>query len=196
MILGGILLVLLEIFVMPGFGIPGILGLVMLFGGLIGTFAGVGQLFPGFGGDGSSPLAWAASVVLMAMFIAGVGIFFFIRYTDKFPVAGRLVLADRAIVPGDEAEESMISAMSADAPSHGPVAVGALGTTITPLRPAGSVEFGDKLVDVVSEFGFVEAGVRVRAVSVSEYRVVVELIKDPPTMPGSPGSAGSPEAKA
>lgn len=190
MILGGILLVLLEIFVMPGFGIPGILGLVMLFGGLIGTFAGVGQLFPGVGGDGASPLAWAASVVLMAMFIAGVGIFFFIRYTDKFPVAGRLVLADRAVMPGDEEEESMLAAMAPDAPARGPVAVGAVGKSVTPLRPSGSVEFGDKLVDVVSEFGFIEAGILVRAVSVSEYRVAVERIGDPPTMPGAP------EAKA
>lgn len=189
LILGGILLVLLELFVMPGFGIPGILGLIMLFGGLIGTFAGVGQLFPGVGGDSGSSLTWAASVVLMAMFIAGVGIYFFVRYTDKFPLAGKLVLSDRAVMPGDEDEQTMLEAMSPSGPAKGPVAVGSVGRTITPLRPSGSAEFGDQLVDVVSDFGFVEAGTSVRVVSASEYRVVVELLREPPTMPGQESAA-------
>lgn len=182
-ILGGVFLIMLELFVLPGLGIPGVLGLVMLFAGLVGTFAGAGQLFPGSGIDGGSPLAWAASVVMLAGFAAGVGIFFFVRYTDKFPVAGRLVLADRAFIP-DERDPTMLEAM---APSPGAallVPVGAVGSAISPLRPSGSAEFGDKLVDVVSAFGFIETGTPVRVTSVTEYRVVVERVHpESPTAP-------------
>lgn len=179
MILLGILLVLLELFVLPGFGLPGVLGLVMLFGGLVGTFAGVGQLFPGTGPDTGASLSWAASVVLLAGFVAGVGIYFFVRYTDKFPLAGKLVLADRAVVGDDDTSGGMLAAMStATDTSRGPVALGAKGRAVTPLRPSGSAEFGETLVDVVSEFGFIESGAPVRVTSVTEYRVAVERIRD------------------
>jgi membrane-bound serine protease (ClpP class) len=193
MILLGILLVLLELFVLPGFGLPGVLGLVMLFGGLVGTFAGVGQLFPGTGPDSGASLSWAASVVLLAGFVAGVGIYFFVRYTDKFPLAGKLVLADRAVVGDDDTSGGMLAAMStATDTSRGPVALGAKGRAVSPLRPSGSAEFGDTLVDVVSEFGFIETGAPVRVTSVTEYRVAVERIRDDaaPNSTG-PGNLGS-----
>jgi hypothetical protein len=47
-IASGILLIALEIFVIPGFGITGILGVLLLFAGLIGTFvpSGSDSLFP------------------------------------------------------------------------------------------------------------------------------------------------------
>ena len=178
-ILGGVALIMLELFVLPGFGIPGILGLLLLFGGLVGTFASAGQMFPGVQGDNGSPLAWAGSIVLLAIFVAGVGVYFFTRYTNKFPIAGKLVLATTS--RSDDEGGGMLAAMAPGGPSEsgGPVPLGAVGRTLTPLRPAGSAEFGDKLVDVVSEFGFVEAGQTVRVTTVTQYRVAVERIEEP-----------------
>jgi len=56
----------------------------------------------------------------------------------------------------------------------GAVRVGAVGRTLTPLRPSGRVQIGDQIVDVVAEMGFVDADVEVRVVAVERFRTVVE----------------------
>jgi membrane-bound serine protease (ClpP class) len=173
-IVGGVLSLLLEIFVLPGFGVAGVLGLLLLFAGLVGTFADAGELFPGAGKGGGADLAWAASVVLLSIFVAGTGVYLFVKHTHRFPIAGRLVLSDRQ--RGTDVDEpTLLGAMTDPTPAAvGGLAVGAVGRTITPLRPSGSAEFGERIVDVVSEFGFVDAGKPVRITSVTEYRVGVE----------------------
>lgn len=183
MIVGGIGLLLLEIFVLPGFGVPGVIGLIMLFAGLVGMFAAPGQLFPGTGPGGLGELARAGSIVLLALFVAGVGIYLFTKYTSRFPIMGKLVLADGG--PASNDDSGMLAAMAPPTP-RGPVSVGQIGRTTTPLRPSGTAEFGDKLVDVVSEFGFVDAGVAVRVTSVADYRVGVEAIRDGTAPPLGP----------
>ncbi len=171
---GGVILLLLEIFVLPGFGVAGIAGLLLLLGGLVGTFAQAGELFPGSGGRGGD-LSWAVSIVLLALFAAGVGMFLFSKYTRSFPIAGRLVLAGAR--PNDDGE-GMLAAMDPLPPAPLGVRVGDVGKTTTPLRPAGTAEFDGKLIDVVAEFGFIDSGTPVRVVS-SSFRVGVEAIKDP-----------------
>ncbi len=179
-ILVGLVLILLELFVFPGFGVPGILGLLMLLGGLVGTFADAGELFPG-SGKGGSDLSWAVSVVLLAFFAAGVGAFLFSKYTRSFPIAGRMVLASPR--PSDDGE-GLLAAMGADAPSDAPVKIGQTGVATTALRPSGTAEFDGKLVDVVAEFGFIEKGRKVRVVSVS-FRIGVEAVADEAAAAGS-----------
>ncbi|MFM9957130.1 MAG: SDH family Clp fold serine proteinase [Phycisphaerales bacterium] len=172
-ILFGLVLILLELFILPGFGVPGILGLLLLLGGLVGTFAEAGELFPG-SGRGGSDLSWAVSVVLLAFFAAGVGMFLFSKYTRSFPIAGRMVLMSPR--PSDDGE-GLLAAMAAEAPSDAPVKIGQFGMATTSLRPSGTAEFDGKLIDVVAEFGYIEKGTRVRVVSTS-FRIGVEAAPD------------------
>ena len=75
----------------------------------------------------------------------------------------------------------MLAAMSREPVDDDPnarVKRGDVGVAITPLRPAGTAEFHDELIDVVSETGFADPGRRVRVLSVSRYRVAVEVIDD------------------
>ena len=168
-IVGGVGLIILEVLVFPGFGIPGLLGLVMLLGGLVGTFMTGGQLFPGVGTSTVMQLFWAISTVLLALFAAGAAMFFVSKYTRSIPIASKLVLFESVSSPS----ASSSAAVSPSA-KGGAVGIGAVGVTTTPLRPSGTAEFGDDLVDVVADVGFVESGVRVRVVSASAFRVVVE----------------------
>ncbi|MCA9310569.1 MAG: hypothetical protein KDA21_05135 [Phycisphaerales bacterium] len=168
----GVLLILLEIFVFPGFGVPGIAGMVCLLAGLIGSFASMGAVIPGTGGD-TSNVAWATSIVLVAMFIAGLGMYFFSRYTHSFPVAGQMILSTRS---GDSSE-GMLAAMS-PAPVSSSVQVGDVGRVTSTLRPSGTAEINERLLDVVSESGFIEPGATVRVTSVGTYRVTVELVEE------------------
>ncbi len=174
-IVGGLALIVMEIFVFPGFGVPGLLGLVLLLAGLIGTFAGRGQLFPGVGGGNSGELTWAMATVLLATFAAGVGMYLFSRYTHSFPIAGKLVLGPPK--PAGDDGDGLLAAMGPTT-AGGAVQVGQVGVVTSSLRPSGTAEFDEKLVDVVSEFGFIEPGRRVRVTSVNQYRVAVVPLPD------------------
>ena len=171
-VLVGIFLLLLELFVLPGFGVPGVLGVVLLFGGLVGLFiGGSGSLFPGRGmssGDSSYTLA-----TLLVSICASVGVMFLIwRALPSLPVFNRLVLRNDP----DDGGESLLSAMG---PS-GKLARGAVGVATTSLRPAGRARFGDSIHEVVAEIGFIESGTRVVVVSSNQFRTTVHAANDVP----------------
>jgi len=48
--------------------------------------------------------------------------------------------------------------------------------TITPLRPAGKVKFGDEYVDVVTESSYVQPGQRVQVIEIEGNRIVVKEV--------------------
>ena len=192
---GGVALLLLEVLVIPGTGLPGVAGLILLFSGLVGTVAGAGQLFPGQGG-GDGMLVWSITTVLLALFAAGVGMYFISRYTHSIPVLKSMVLTDAQPGAAESGRPSMLGSMAAPVGtpvSDSGVARGARGVTVTPLRPSGTAEFEGALVDVVSEVGFVEAGAAVTAVSVAGNRVGVEPTRDagPPAGPVGGGAGAS-----
>ena len=94
----------------------------------------------------------------------------------RMPIANRLLLSPETTRPTDD--NSMFGAMSATRTGDAAVRVGDVGRATTPLRPSGSAMFGEQLVDVVSEFGFVDANQRVRVTSVTKYRVGVEGVTE------------------
>ncbi|MEC9373434.1 MAG: hypothetical protein VYC34_06290 [Planctomycetota bacterium] len=163
----GVLLVAMEIFVLPGFGIFGIAGVVTLFAGLVGVVAGDGSLFGG-GTSTRDEFLFSIATVLLAVVTAMIGGYFIVKHYGSIPIFNRLILMDEPREGG-----GMLAAMGGKT-DEGPVRVGDVGMTTTSLRPAGSAEFNDRLVDVVSEFGFVEQGRKVRVTEVTKYRVAVE----------------------
>jgi len=173
----------MEIFVFPGFGIPGIAGVIMLLVGLVGTFAQAGELFPGSSTGDYSESLFALSTIGVAFFIAVVGMFLFSKYTHRFPIAGALVLADRQDAGGSV---GFLEAMSGDDPTHTHLRVGDLGETITKLRPSGTARFGDDLIDVVGKLGFVDSAVPVRVAQITDFRIIVEALSE-----GDAGAAPS-----
>ena len=54
-----------------------------------------------------------------------------------------------------------------------PGLIGAKGVALTPLRPSGSAEIGDRRRDVVAEGGFVEPGGEITVVHVEGNKIVV-----------------------
>jgi len=66
------------------------------------------------------------------------------------------------------------------------VAVGAAGTTETPLRPSGRARIDGRTYDVTSDGGFLEAGSAIRVNRIEGLRIVVEKI--------DPGWAGDPSS--
>lgn len=169
-ILVGLLLLGLEVLVFPGFGVPGVLGFILLFGGLVGVFSGSDSLFPDTARERHNALLGLSAVVL-AMFASGVAIYFISKNFGSLPVLGRLVLKTAS---GDEDEPTMLEAMGGDLAPR--VRAGDVGVAVTALRPSGKVQVGSEVVDAVAEIGFVPAGTKVRIVNVTEFRIGVEAI--------------------
>ncbi len=161
----GLVLVGLEIFVLPGFGVCGISGVLFMLAGLgLVTLERVPQNTSEWVGFGVR-----VSTYLFAMMGALVMAFLIAKFLPQVPYANRMMLNP----PSDEpnATESQLPGASAAAEL-----MGAIGASTTPLRPAGVVRFGEQFVDVVSDGGFVPAGTRVQVIAVEGTRIVVKEV--------------------
>lgn len=168
-IVAGIALLALEVFVLPGFGVPGILGLILLFAGLLGTFIPAGSgLFPS-GQREQGQMLWGLASILAALLTSGIAIYFIAKHVGSFPMLNRFVLRD-AGTDEESAEWAATNLAEPDAP----VKVGDTGTAITPLRPAGKAEVRGQVIDVTAESGWLERGATIKVVSVASLRIGVE----------------------
>ncbi len=160
----GLALLLVEVFLIPGFGFVGVLGIVLLVVSLVLMF----QQFQ-VPRSGSEFHAFELNIVKVLGSLAAsmVAIAVLIRLTPSLPVLSRLV--QRADLAGASAGELI----ERRAP-HVAEMVGRVGTALTPLRPAGRVEFDGVRLDVVTQGEFVEKGEPVQVLAVHGSRVVVE----------------------
>jgi membrane-bound serine protease (ClpP class) len=160
LILLGLVLLALEVFVVPGFGVVGILGIVSLVAGLLLAMTGLS-----FRSAWTLGLIEDASITLAGAILAtGVALPLLVKWLP------RSRLAQRTIVLGETFDASQgVSAYSSDL--HG--LVGRSGVARSPLRPAGTVVIDDRRVDAVSEGEVIEAGRRVVVVDVRGASVVV-----------------------
>jgi membrane-bound serine protease (ClpP class) len=160
------LLIGLEIFVIPGFGVTGISGIILVIGS-IGLVA--------YGHWPRSNEEWIAYGQALGPFTisllgAMVSAFLLARYLPHIPYVNRLILK-----PNDELSESGDELMESIHPDMAAL-LGAIGVAATPLRPAGKVQFGDDFVDVVAEGSYVLPGTRVQVVEIEGNRVVVKEV--------------------
>jgi membrane-bound ClpP family serine protease len=161
----GLVLLAIEIFVLPGFGVCGICGVGLMLAGLgLVTLEKV----PTNMSEGVA-LALRMSYFLFALIGAVVAAFVVARFLPQVPGANRLLLAPPT-------EQPNASELALPGASEALGLLGAIGTSTTPLRPAGVVRFGDKFVDVVSDGGFIPSGSRVQVIAVEGTRIVVKEV--------------------
>jgi membrane-bound serine protease (ClpP class) len=162
----GLILIGLEIFVIPGFGVTGISGIVLVLGsiGLVayGHWPRSNEEWINYG-QALGPFSVGILAAIMSSFLLA-------RYLPHIPYANRLILKPQE-EPGDFGEEP------SDA-IHPEMAalLGAIGVAATPLRPAGKVQFGDDFVDVVAEGSYVVPGTRVQVIEIEGNRIVVKEV--------------------
>lgn len=169
----GIACVGVELLLIPGFGVFGVIGIVLLFGGLLGIFVGgPSGLFPNTA-KGRDDLAFAGASILISAVTAGILMYFVGKHLPGLPVVNRLVLkAKHGDADSSDGGDGLLSAMGPAI--EGRPAIGAVGRTVTPLRPSGRVQIGDTIHDVVADMGFIDINQQVRVVAVDEFRTVVE----------------------
>ncbi len=164
----GLLLIGLEMFVLPGMGVAGISGTVLVLGSLglvaYGKWPQTNEDWVSFGRT-IGPFGISALGALVAAFVLA-------RFLPSIPWANRLILKPA----GEAAEFGEESPGTATAVPDLAELLGAVGVAATPLRPAGKVQFGDEFVDVVAEGGYVPPGARVQVVEIEGNRVVVKEV--------------------
>ena len=175
-IVGGLGLIALEIFVVPGFGIFGVGGLVALFVGLVGTFIPNGPSYPGLdpGGQG---LVTGVATVLLSSVTAAIGGYFIVRNAERVPIFDRLILKD----PARGEDESVVAAMRTPEPEP---CEGDRGTAMTPLRPSGRIMVNGRPYDAVAERGFIEDDAGVEITGRRGFAFVVREASDEPRSEG------------
>jgi membrane-bound serine protease (ClpP class) len=150
----GLVAISIEVFVLPGFGAAGILGLVALSAAvtlaMVGTSPTTGDVMQAF-------------VVLGASLAITVAVAY--AWLRHLPNSGRF--AGLFLRGGAQQADGYIAA----APRSD--LVGQDGVAVTDLRPSGTAQIGPERVDVVTEGEYVAQGRTVRVVRSEGYRHVV-----------------------
>jgi len=157
----GVILLFVEVFVTPGFGVVGILGVLLIVGSLVFSLSGM-------------PLEVAFDTGLLTTAVSRVLI----------SLGGSIALffAALAILPRTRVRNRLVLSAAIDSTAAGGVegealaevlAQGLTGVAESFLRPAGIARFGERRIDVVSEGDFIEQGAKVVIVRTAGNRVVV-----------------------
>lgn len=154
--IAGVVLLLLEIFVVPGFGLFGILGITAI----------VASLFMGLLADFQIVTWNMISIALIQLaaafvvtFVAG---YFLSKVLPKTNFFNRLILQDNIVIRSGYAAEPETYEL-----------VGKEGEALTDLRPSGTAIFGDNRIDVITEGSYLTKGTKVVVIKESGSKVVV-----------------------
>jgi membrane-bound serine protease (ClpP class) len=175
----GILLLLIEFLVLPGFGIAGFLGIVFIFAGLFGMLI---KNPPGewyrYKPWPETPLDWqifTKGVLGLSVGFAGFVVLAWVlsKYLPRIQFLSGLILAPAVPRQGGEIPLSMTTPPESKTVS---VNLGDAGEVVSILRPTGKAKFGDAVVDVVAEAEFLDKGTKVEIIEIHGNRVVVKAV--------------------
>lgn len=169
--IAGIVLLLVEIFVIPGFGITGILGIIAVIAGLSLSLVDNELVFSWEPGSGIMLLR-AVGVVVIALTLSTFG---------SILLGGALISSPRlpalALYKNLSSEEGFVGVAKMDQSL-----IGQEGVVETVLRPSGKVRVGEEVYDAISLDGIVEKETRVRVAKIETNQIYVRLIdKDQPS---------------
>ena len=144
LILVGIILIFVEILLIPGVGVAGVLGLLSMGGSCFYAFHEFGNT------------AGAIVTAVVAVLIVALTIWVLRAKTWK-----RMSLETNIDSKAVSSEASTI-------------AVGDRGKTLTRLAPMGSARFGDYVVEVKALEGMLDPGVDVEVVLIEDNRIIIK----------------------
>lgn len=157
----GIALILVEIFLIPGFGFTGVFGLALVFVSLVGAMVRIapsGSWLPVWS-DLQVPIAKTG----VALIGTGASALILGRFLPRSPLFGRLTLGTANSAAGGYTAAADTSAW-----------VGKTGQALTQLHPAGAARIEGQRLDVVTSGEFIDAGAPVKVVEAHGNRIVVQ----------------------
>ena len=147
-VLLGMILIIVEVF-LPGFGLPGIGGIVLVGAGVVMVGVHFGSLT-------------AVGTLLVIIAVLAVLISWVLRQASRGGKRSDLFLQERDELYTQQEDMKVL--------------VGKAGTTTSVLRPAGIGDFDGVRLNVVTEGGFIEKGQPIEIVRVDGSRIVVKPV--------------------
>ncbi len=147
----GLFALFLEIAIIPGFGVAGITGIILLITSLILAYWKLSRFLAI-----SATVLAAIGVILLILFI--VYVFPHTKLGKKF------ILEDNVPVTEDAFEDSDVKRF-----------VGAEGIAVSNLRPSGIVKIADERVDVITDGDFIEKGTKIKVIKTDGRRIIVTI---------------------
>ena len=144
----GVFLLALEVFVIPGFGVSGILGMAAL---ITGIFLVTDSLLEGLLFTGGTLIVLGIITYLSFRSLRTR------RLWQKFTLSTRQTSKGGYVAPKVQYEAYL----------------GQVGRSLTQLRPAGTADFDGEHLDVVTEGGFIGPGTGIRVIAVEGTRIIV-----------------------
>ncbi len=147
LIILGTLLIIAELFI-PGFGICGIAGIIMVvISGLITVTFPLGIF-----------------IVVGELLVIGIIVFSFFKYVRTRQLRGKLILDETLNYENNEFGDL----------EH---FIGKEGLVKTPLRPFGIIDFNGTSVEVCSDGGFIKENTKVKVVEIRNQKIIVREIQ-------------------
>ena len=147
-VLLGMILIIVEVF-LPGFGLPGIGGIVLVGAGVVMVGMHFGSLT-------------AVGTLLVIIAVLAVLISWVLRQASRGGKRSDLFLQERDELHTQQEDMKVL--------------VGKAGTTTSVLRPAGIGDFDGVRLNVVTEGGFIEKDMPIEIVRVDGSRIVVRPV--------------------
>jgi len=149
MIILGVLLIVAEVYLIPGFNVVGILGALMMLAAVAMSFMQAGVI----GG---------IVATLSASTLTGGSLYWMWKSGawDRFVLSSNLKTDERLVAREGEQRARYL---------------GKVGVAVTPLRPTGVAEIDGERIEVVTEGDFISAGSQVKVVAMDRRKYFVRL---------------------
>ena len=166
----GVILVLIELFLLPGTMIFALTGAALIFGSLVWAMT---DIWPGE----SIPLRGSVFVrplmnVMIGVILAVVLFLAILKFLPRGGLWGKMVLD--AAVAGEPVAARALTGGGINEPSATAL-IGETGLAATALFPSGQVEIGGRRYEARLAIGYADAGTPVRVTGLGEFGLVVEV---------------------
>ncbi|MFQ5963585.1 MAG: nodulation protein NfeD [Candidatus Scalinduaceae bacterium] len=161
----GIALLAVEILVIPGFGIAGIAGILLILTGVILSFQDFTIPRTPYDVDTFTKNIFS---IMCSLLGSGITIFLLFKYMPGLPVFRRLVLTASEtaqggfVIPSQPAGENNLT--------------GRIGKAVTILHPTGKIEINNHTLDVITDGEYIAKGQSVEIIEIRGNRIVVKAI--------------------
>lgn len=162
-ILAGFVFLGVEIFVLPGFGIAGVLGILLVFSGMVLALQGFTLPSPEF--------PWQMDIFIHNIIIVlGICIFSLFLSMAVF----RYILPRMSLSGKGPFLDATLEKSHADSFESLKLNLGDKGIAISFLRPSGKADFNGNRVDVISQSEFINKGEIIKVIELTKNKIIVE----------------------
>lgn len=171
----GIVLLGLEIFVVPGFGVFGISGILLMTAALVmasNTYDGMsaGEQF----NQSMKSLGTLAGALVTVIVVATV----INRFLPSIPLLNRIILTPPGYAEADPSALKLDPELMGSSAGVDQISVGATGISESSLRPTGKATIAGNYIDVVSDGSYIDHGQPIEVVRVAGSRIIVRQVGD------------------